>query len=145
MKNTAILLLSVCGLLVGACTSSFQSMRESLAQAPDWYDQRRQEIRGEGYPDLAEVPVVSASVDQRAFLAVSEERVALLKALFDANARAVSPADLHAETEAFLQDVRLQFAGLPPEPAFLTQEDVQAIRARFQVPRVTEGLRAASP
>ena len=145
MKNTAILLLSVCGLLVAACTSSFEGVRESLSQAPDWYDQRRLEIRGEGYPDLTEVPVAAATVDRREFLVVSEQRAAMLKAVFDANARAVTPADARAEMDAFIEDVRLRFAGLPAEPNFLTDAEVQAIRAKFQVPRVTEGLRAASP
>ena len=58
MKNTAILLCSVPLLLACGCTSSFAKARAAINEAPEWYAERRTEIRGEGYPKLDEIPVV---------------------------------------------------------------------------------------
>ena len=141
MKNTAIPLLSVSILLVAGCTGSFTKVREAVNQAPDWYDARRAEIRGEGYPDLAEVQELTGDDLPGKTLPVSAARVDILQAYFDTNERAELPVDAAGQMAALLKRVEAAFADLPADPAFLTQEEIAAIEAAFNVPRVTEGLK----
>ena len=143
MKNTAIPLIGVSCLLLAGCAGSFAKVRGAMAQAPDWYDERRTEIRGEGYPELIEVPVIEVGQEPGQTLEDSKARGAVLRASFE-DARAASPADISAEIEAPRADVREGFAGFPAEPDFLTEDEIAAIRAAFDVPRVTRGLRTAS-
>ena len=144
MKNTAIPLISVCGLLLTACTGSFAKVRTAIDQAPDWYDARRVEIRGEGYPEIIDVPVIAEGRAPGQTLEASKARGAELRAVFEANARAVDPANVAAEIEGLRETVRREFAGLEASSDFLTEAEIEAIRSAFDVPRVTRGLRAAS-
>lgn len=141
MKNTAIPLLSVSILLIAGCTSSFAKVREAINQAPDWYDARRAEIRGEGYPNLAEVHELTGEELPGKTLPASAARVDILQAYFDSNERAELPADAGAEMAALLTRVEAGFADLPADPAFLTQDEIAQIQAAFNVPRVTQGLK----
>ena len=141
MKNTAIPLLSVSFLLVAGCTSSFSKVREAINQAPDWYDARRAEIRGEGYPDLNEVKEIPKDKLPGKTLPATAARVDILQAYFDTNERAEPPVDADAQMAALLTRVEAGFADLPVNPGFLTQEEIAEIAAAFNVPRVTEGLK----
>ena len=141
MKNTAIPLMSVSILLVAGCTGSFSKVREAINQAPDWYGARRAEIRGEGYPDLAEVKELTGDEVPGKTLPAAAARVDTLQAYFDSNERAEPPADVAGEMAALLTRVEAGFADLPADPAFLTQQEIAEIEAAFNVPRVTEGLK----
>ncbi|MDX1292358.1 MAG: hypothetical protein R3265_06090 [Hyphomonas sp.] len=144
MKNTAIPLIGVCCLLLAACTGSFAKVRTAIDQAPDWYDARRVEIRGEGYPEIIDVPVIAEGQTPGQTLETSKSRGDELRAIFAADARAVEPANIAAEIEDLRETVRRGFAGLEATSEFLTDEEIAAIRSAFDVPRVTRGLRAAS-
>ena len=50
MKNTTIPLIGVSCLLLVGCSNSFAKVRSAVNQTPEWYETRRVEIRGEGYP-----------------------------------------------------------------------------------------------
>ena len=141
MKNTAIPLLSVAILALPACVSA-SSMLRSADRVPDWYEERRKEIRGEGYPSLVSVPepVGRRGADARAVLA--GERGAALLALFEEEPRGLAaPAD-PAATEAMHLAMLERFAEDLPPGNFLTDAEIAALRASFDVPRVTSGLRA---
>ena len=144
MKNTAIPLISVCCLLLAACTGSFSKVRTAIDQAPDWYDARRVEIRGEGYPEFIDVPVIAEGATPGQTLQASKSRGAELRAIFADSARAVPPANIAAEIEDLQETVRREFAGFEASSDFLTDEEIAAIRSAFDVPRGTRGLRAAS-
>ena len=141
MKNTAIPLLSVSVLLIAGCTSSFSRMREAINQAPDWYSDRRAEIRGEGYPKLAEVREIPADRLPGRTLPLSAARVDILQAYFDSSERAEPPADVAGQMAALLTRVEADFEDLSSEPDFLTQDEIAQIQAAFNVPRVTQGLK----
>ena len=141
MKNTAIPLLSVSILLIAGCTSSFGRVREAINQAPDWYDARRAEIRGEGYPVLAEVKEIPKDQLPGKTLPATAARVDILQAYFDSTERAEPPADAAGQMAALLTRVEAGFSDLPADPGFLTQEEIAEIDAAFNVPRVTEGLK----
>ncbi len=139
MKNTAIPLLSVALLLLTGCTNSFAQVRSAVNHAPEWYGERRVEIRGEGYPEIADVPVIDKANPPGARLALPAERIDALRALFDSNPRAeVTAADLDGVT-TLVAAVRAEFADFTPSPNMLTGAEIAAIRDSFNVPRVTEG------
>ena len=140
MKNTAILLCGVPLLLASACTSSFSKVRGALNDAPEWYEARRTEIRGEGYPAIADIPAVDANWKPGEGLAASGADIAVIQAAFAADARAQAPAAGAAEIAAVVAAIQGEFEpGLPPGD-FLTHTEIAAIRASFNVPRVTEGV-----
>lgn len=141
MKNTTIPLIGVSCLLLVGCTSSFAKVRGAVNQAPDWYETRRVEIRGEGYPELVDVPTIAPGELPGKTLPASAERVATLTAEFTDNARAELPADGPAEIAAIGNEIRQQFAGFDESSNFLTDAEIAAIRNSFNVPRVTQGLK----
>ena len=45
-------------LLAAGCASQADQMRESLAGTPEWFETRRAEIGGDGYPDINSAPTI---------------------------------------------------------------------------------------
>ena len=144
MKNTAIPLIGVSCLLLTACSGSFSKVSNAVSQAPEWYGERRQEIRGEGYPEVIDIPEIAEGQQPGKTLQASKERGEELREEFAEDARAAAPANIAAEIEALRESVQRGFAGLQADTDFLTDEEIEAIRSEFDVPRVTEGLKAAS-
>lgn len=141
MKNTTIPLIGVSCLLLVGCSNSFAKVRSAVNQTPDWYETRRVEIRGEGYPELVEVPTIAPDQLPGKTLPASAERVTALSAEFADNARAELPVDGPAEIAAVGEEIRQQFAGFDESSNFLTDAEIAAIRNSFNVPRVTQGLK----
>lgn len=138
MKNTAIPLLSVPFLLLAGCASPYSAVREAVNQAPEWYGDRRSEVRGEGYPRIVDVPVLSRDDMPGRGLAQRRGRAAELAAMFDNNPRAELPTGGSEEIYALAAEIRGAFAGFDPADDFLTEADIAAIRNSFNVPRVTQ-------
>ncbi len=140
MKNTAILLCGVPLLLASACTSSFSKVRSAVNDAPAWYGERRAEIRGEGYPDIADIPTTDPKWKPGKGLAASGKQIAVIQAAFAADARAQEPAIGAEQIQAVAAEIKTAFEpGLPPGE-FFTDPEIAAIRDSFNVPRVTEGV-----
>lgn len=137
MKNTAIPLLIVPVLLIAGCSSSYAKVRETVNNAPAWYGERRTEIRGEGYPDLSALPKVDPqNVPGKTLKAQLNRGNELAKEFADARAEvAVGGAE---EIRAIAASMIAEFSGLPPEPDFLTEAEIAALRSQFNVPRVTQ-------
>ena len=91
MKNTAIPLIGVCCLLLAGCTGSFAKVRTAIDQALEWYDARRVEIRGEGYPKIIDVPVIAENQAPGLTLEASKARGAELRAVFAEMRERLSP------------------------------------------------------
>lgn len=139
MKNTAIPLLSVALLLLPACTSSFAQVRSAVNQAPEWYGERRIEIRGEGYPAIADVPQIDKANRPGTSLVANAKEIEALRGVFEANPRAqIKPADLES-IERLISGIRAEFEGLMPNPNMLTEAEIAAVRESFNVPRVNRG------
>lgn len=140
MKNTAILLCGVPLLLASACTASFAKARAAISDAPEWYEARRTEIRGEGYPEVADIPRLAPDWKPEAELKMSGRDLKRLRTLFDSAERAQpSPGGANAIAEVAAQ-LREAFGPDLPPAEFLTEAEIAAIRASFDVPRVTEGV-----
>ncbi|PKP80170.1 MAG: hypothetical protein CVT79_16475 [Alphaproteobacteria bacterium HGW-Alphaproteobacteria-18] len=137
MKNTAIPLLIVSFLLIAGCSSSFSKVRESVNNAPAWYGERRTEIRGEGYPDLATLPKVDPkNVPGSTLKSRLDLGSELAQAFADPRADvAVGGAE---EIRAIAASMIGGFGAIPPESDFLTEAEIAAIRSKFNVPRVTQ-------
>lgn len=138
MKNTMIPLIGVLCLLLSGCAGSLSKVQGAVNAAPDWYDERRAEIGGEGYPDLVEVP---KNIDPQSLASdpiASEARAAQLREVFESDARAQIPDQSVAE---IADDIRAQFNDTNLSENFLTEAEIEAIRRSFNVPRATQGLR----
>ncbi|MFN3314805.1 MAG: hypothetical protein ACK46Q_15260 [Hyphomonas sp.] len=138
MKNTAIPLLSVPLLLLAGCATSLSAVRGAVDQAPDWYGERRSEIRGEGYPELVDVPVVDRANMPGRGLPARRARGGELIALFENNPRAEAPQGGMEEILELAAEIRAGFAGYEPADDFLSEADLAVIRSSFNVPRVTQ-------
>jgi len=140
MKNTAILLCGVPLLLASACTSSFAKAKAAINEAPEWYEARRTEIRGEGYPEVYDIPKVDPDWKPGEGLAVSGEEIAVIQAAFAADERAQVAPEGAAGIQAYAAEIRASFGPDLPPGEFFTEAEIAAIRASFNVPRVTEGV-----
>ncbi len=141
MKNTTIPLIGVLILALAGCAGSFSKVSDTMNQTPEWYEARKAEIGGDGYPDLMDVPVIQEGQEPGQSLPLSMQRVDELLARFASSPRA-APADMTpAQIEAIAQAVRVEFASSTPASEHLTEEDAEAIRQSFNVPRVTKGMK----
>lgn len=141
MKNTVIPLSGVLCLLLIGCTGSFDKVQDAVNSAPDWYDNRKAEIRGGGYPALVEVPTLAdADVPGRG-LKMSREQIEALRSLFLNEPLAQLPDDDGARIASIADGIRAQFDTFDSTAHFLTDAEVEAIRQSFNIPRVTQGLK----
>lgn len=137
MKNTAIPLLIVPALLIVGCSSSYTKVRETVNSAPEWYGERRAEIRGEGYPDLSTLPQIDPKQLPGQTLKAQLNRGNELAEEF-ADPRAEVAVGGAEEIRAIASSMIGGFGDIPPESDFLTEAEIAAIRSKFNVPRVTQ-------
>ena len=121
--------------LLAGCASSFEKVKTMRAEAPDWYEARKVEFRGEGYPSLASVPETAPSYDPLRKLEVSEAEVRAALERFNSDPRAQGAVETADEMRAWAVEVRRAVEGRLPAPDFLTDAEVEQIKARFNVPR----------
>lgn len=131
-----------CGLLLLAlsgCTSSFEKVRTAAAGAPEWYDAAREEIIGEGYPDLGSMPELSGQElrGSERSLRLSLRDIAAARQLF-ASERATAPYSTEIEMRALKDRLRAKLAASGPAPTgtssdlFLTEADIDRFREIFR-------------
>ena len=131
MRVISIILLAA----VAGCASSFERVKQIREATPEWYEARKVELSGEGYPRLINVPEPVGSTLQSERLSNSQEET--LEALDELTA---DPKSLGALTTpegliAWADTVRASFDAALPPPDFLTDEDVAAMKAVFDRPR----------
>lgn len=105
------------------------------AQAPDWYEARKTEFRGVGYPSLSSVPQKSTGYDPLRKLQLSEEETLATLARFNSDPRAELAVETPDQILVWATELRRAVEGRLPAPDFMTDEEVEAIKARFNVPR----------
>lgn len=120
---------------LAGCAGSFEKVQAMRAQAPDWYDARKVEFRGEGYPDLNSIPELSADYRPLRKLELSEEETLAALEMFSSNPRATLPTETADEILAWAREVRRAVEGRLPAPDFMTDAEVEEIKARFNVAR----------
>jgi len=121
--------------LLTGCASSIEKVQAMRAEAPEWYEARKVEFRGEGYPDLSSIPEPRQDYDpvRKLELSAAETKAAL--ELFNEDPRSELPAETPEQIQAWADDVRRAVEGRLPAPDFLTDAEVEAIKARFNIAR----------
>ena len=122
-------------LVLASCAGSIEKVQAMRAEAPEWYEARKLEFRGEGYPDLNSVPALSTQRDTRAKLALSEAETLAVLEQFNADPCAEGVTETPEEIRAWALQVRRAVEGQLPAPDFLTDAEVEALKARFDVAR----------
>lgn len=126
-------------LALGGCASQVNAVRSAADEAPAWFQERREEIRGEDYPDIRTVPTVNA--DTRPQLGKESGALARTGSAteFAAHPRATPPNISPADIMAWVQAKKQLFAGVnPPRPGEAKAPDLSV----FDAPR---GQPPASP
>lgn len=120
---------------LAGCTGSIEKVKAMRAEAPDWYEARKVEFRGEGYPELGSIPELQADYNPVRKLELSEQDTLAALALFQNDPRAEGATELPEEIHAWAKDVRRAVEGQLPAPDFMTDAEVEEIKARFNVAR----------
>lgn len=100
-KSIRIVCLLVAGVATTSCATNVSEVVKSVVEtAPEWYEERRTEVAGEGYPDVRKVPVAPKDI-----ISVNEVRQATEDLLaeaekLEADPMATSPAEEEREDPA---------------------------------------------
>ncbi|MEL8056684.1 MAG: hypothetical protein AAGK66_11045 [Pseudomonadota bacterium] len=122
-------------LVCSACTSSFERIADVGSTAPDWYKERQAELRGQDYPSLADVPLITEENRPGSGLAASQaDTLAALRALLK-DPRNVAARETAERMRAWAARNRRAVDRQIPRPDFLTDEEIEALRAVFDTPR----------
>lgn len=119
-------------LLLSACATPLERVISVAGDVPEWFDERRAEVRGDGYPALASVP---NNVENPLTEDQIQETSQILNIYDDfldhprAEVSNVSPEDIESLRAQLL-------AGLPDESSLrpmtvLSDAEIEAIRAVF--------------
>ena len=128
---------SLLALLATGCASSYERVRETVSSTPDWYEARKTEVIGEGYPKIGTIPTLTD--DQRRTDQLVRTRTAVERAetLFRMDPRSV-PAGLElAEMIQWAEAFRAELAELDEPGDFLSDEEARQLRNLFASPRAT--------
>ena len=122
-------------LIVAGCASSMDRLSDMREAAPEWYEARKTELAGEGYPSLGDVPRNATYRRQQAQLVLTREEQDQILAAFNADPRSepvnVTPEDILAWSAELRARVNAQM-----RPAqFLSDAEIASLKARFDRPR----------
>lgn len=123
-------------LLLTGC-ASLDDVVGGIANTPEWFQERRVEIRGEGYPDFAEVPEINNTN------AISQ-RLAQTKALaqdeleaFESHPRYapanITEEDMHNLAESMRADLPATLDDIDP---IMDDADIRELRRQLRPPPI---------
>ncbi|MEM9739304.1 MAG: hypothetical protein AAF829_05500 [Pseudomonadota bacterium] len=121
-----------------ACAAGMGQVRDAIAAAPEWYQDRAVEVRGEGYPSIGRIPTLDAGERSASGLESGRDGVLVADELFRLDPRSVPPGlelDAMLEWAGPAKAEANQRAGEPGN--HLTDADAEALRALFVNPRAT--------
>ena len=103
--------------------------------APEWYDARKQELQGEGYPKLGAVPTSDGyNARQRELVKTGAERESIRQAFFS-DPRSAPAYLTPAEIADWGNGLKERVDSAIPPADFLTDQQIASLRARFERPR----------
>ena len=120
---------------LAGCASSLERVQAVRAAAPSWYEDRKTELRGEDYPKLTEIPVITDQTRPGQQLSLRQEEVERVLAAFDADPRSEGVTETPEEILAWARGVRVAVERAIPAAEFLSDDEVAALKARFSRPR----------
>ena len=122
-------------LLAAGCTTSLDRLTDVTEAAPQWYKERRVELVGQGYPRIADVPTITQETRPGQSLDASQAAtLAAFEALLD-DPRNAPVTETAEEMRAWAAEKRKAMDTEIPAPNFLTDEEVEALKAVFDTPR----------
>ncbi|NQY12691.1 MAG: hypothetical protein HRT81_02385 [Henriciella sp.] len=120
---------------LAGCAGSIEKVQAMRADAPEWYEARKQEFRGEGYPDLNAIPEKRTDYDPVRKLELSEAETRAALALLNEDPRSAPADETPEEIAAWAAEMKRAVEGRLPAPDFLTDAEVEEIKARFNIAR----------
>jgi hypothetical protein len=115
---------------LGGC-ASLDDVVGGIADTPDWFQKRRVEIRGEGYPDLNAVPVAAPIKGSQDRLALSASEATDARATLFGHPRSEGANLTLADMRAIAAQLRPQVPTIEPKPeGFFTQAELADLRAQ---------------
>lgn len=130
-----ILRTSLLAAALTGCASSYDTVRDTMSNAPDWYEARKTEVMGEGYPSIGTIPTLSADDRRSNRLDATRSAVQRAETLFRMDPRAVPPGLELEEMLAWAESLQAELAALDTPGQFLSDEDAEALRMLFARPR----------
>ena len=122
-------------LACSACASSLERITDVGSAAPDWYKERQAELRGQDYPRLADVPVITEENRPGGGLAASQaETLEAFEALVN-DPRNAPVEETARQMRIWANQARRAVDQQIPLPDFLSDEEIAALRAIFDTPR----------
>ena len=122
-------------IFLAGCVGSIEKVKAMRAEAPDWYEARKVEFRGEGYPDFASIPESQPDYNPLRKLQLSEAETLAALEMFLNNQRAEAATETPEAIAAWALETRRAVEGQLPAPDFMTDAEVEQIKARFDVAR----------
>jgi len=127
-------------LVATGCANSFEKVRDAAASAPQWYEEARTEIVGEGYPELASMPQLSQRELRQSTrsLVTSREDIEDARQLFSTHPRSTESVTTEIEIKARKDELRAKLSVSGPTPTgsdrdlFLTPADLDRFREIFK-------------
>ena len=131
MRLTAVL---ICALLAG-CAGSMDRISELREAAPDWYEARKQEFQGRGYPKLNTVPSDGTYQVRQTGLVKSAAEQKAIREAFYANPRSEPSYLTPAMMMQWAAEIRQRVDARDTPADFLTDQQIALLKARFDRPR----------
>lgn len=107
-------------------------LQEARDAAPEWYEARKEQIRGAGYPQINAIPDLANADRPGQDLPLSRAETLTALAMFQADPRASLPTETPEEMRAWTQRQRQMVESAIPPADFLTDAEIAALRARFE-------------
>lgn len=120
---------------LAGCAGSIEKVKAMRAEAPDWYEARKVEFRGEGYPEFSSIPESQSDYNPIRKLELSEAETLAALDMFLNHQRAEPATETPEAIAAWALEVRRAVEGQLPAPDFMTDAEVEQIKARFDVAR----------
>lgn len=115
--------------LLGGCAS----IDNVIGGTPEWFQEKRAEIRGTGYPTFADVPTQRPVSTARKGFALSADEMVNAALMFDTHPRAGRVDKSGDEIEAEAEAVRQLMGEIDPRTdAALSEADIAALRKQVQ-------------
>lgn len=116
---------------VSSCAGSMSKMRQAVSDAPDWYDERRVEIRGDGYPRITRVRALNPPEGIGKNLTTDEAQLADAEARLVDHERSELSDTTPEDILAFTADSLAKFGPVETPPDILTMAEIEELKSVF--------------
>lgn len=123
------------GVLLTGCAGSMDKISDIREVAPDWYEARKTELAGEGYPSLANIPQNTTYRRQQAAMVLSREEQNALLTAFEEDPRSAPADQTPEEILAWSRQLRARVDQQLTQASFLNDADIARLKSLFDRPR----------